>query len=173
MGQDDAQALWELDQDPEVMRFLNGGKPNSIDDIHHVFLPRLAKFTQPSKGWGVWQVSEKSSNEYLGWILARPMDFFTDSPRVDDLEVGWRFFKKAWGHGYATEAVIAVKDAIVQQASIGENQIHFISATAVAENTASVRIMKKLGMRLVRKYRHVDDSIDVAAVYYQMAVNNK
>ena len=30
MGQDDAQALWELDQDPEVMRFINGGEPHSM-----------------------------------------------------------------------------------------------------------------------------------------------
>ena len=45
MGQDDAQALWELDQDPEVMRFINGGKPNSINTINEVFLPRMKAFS--------------------------------------------------------------------------------------------------------------------------------
>lgn len=53
MGQEDAQALWALDQDPEVMRFLNGGKLHNMDDITNVVMPRMAKYTNPDKGWGI------------------------------------------------------------------------------------------------------------------------
>ena len=68
MDQDDAQLLWQLDQDEDVMRFINNGKKTSIEDIHAVSLPRMAKFTNQEKGWGLWQASTIDSNEYLGWV---------------------------------------------------------------------------------------------------------
>lgn len=100
------------------------------------------------------------------------MGYFTEYPKFDDLEIGWRFFKKARGKGYATEAAITIKDAIVHQASIEKTDINFISASAMEENITSINVMEKLGMRLLRKYRHVDPIGDVAAVHYQMDVNN-
>lgn len=170
MTQDDAQALWLLDQDPEVMHFLNGGKPSSLDDIHAIALPRMAKFTNADKGWGIWQVSDKNNDEYLGWVLVRPMNFFTEAPTYDDIELGWRFFKKTWGKGYATEAALALKDAIVQQASTDKAELNYVSALAVEDNLASIQVMKKIGMRLLKKYRHIDPIGDFDAVHYQMSV---
>lgn len=165
MGQEDAQALWELDQDPEVMHFINGGKPNSMQTINEVFLPRMQAYTNANKGWGLWQVCDKASYEYLGWVLVRPMDFFTDKPNFIDLELGWRFFKKAWGKGYATEAAIAIKDAIASQ-----TDIHYVSALAIEENIGSVGVMKKMGMNFTKKYTHQDPIGDFIAVHYQMSV---
>ncbi len=165
MGQKDAQPLWELDQDPDVMQFINGGKPNSMETINNVFIPRMLSYLNAEKGWGIWQVCDKKTKEYYGWVLVRPMDFFTEQPNVSDLELGWRFFKKAWGKGYATEAAIAIKDAIASQTNI-----HFVSALAIEDNIGSVGVMKKLGMTFVRKYIHKDPIGDFNAVHYQMSV---
>jgi len=165
MGQEDAQALWQLDQDPEVMRFINGGKPNSIETINEVFLPRMQAYTDASKGWGLWQVCDKSAQEYLGWVLVRPMDFFTDKPNFMDVELGWRFFKKAWGKGYATEAAIAIKDAVTAQTDIDH-----VSALALADNIDSIAVMTKMGMKFIREYTHKDPTGDFIAVHYQMSV---
>lgn len=165
MGQDDAQALWELDQDPEVMRFINGGEPHSMKLIEEDYLPRLKAYTNAAKGWGLWQVSDKVTQEYLGWVLVRPMDFFSDSPNFDDLELGWRFFKTSWGKGYATEAAIAIKDAIAEQTEVG-----FVSALAIEDNSASISVMKKMGMTFIKRYMHKDPSGDFMAVHYQMSV---
>jgi len=165
MGQDDAQALWELDQDPEVMRFINGGEPHSMELIKEDYLPRLKAYTNAAEGWGLWQVSNKVTQEYLGWVLVRPMDFFSDTPNFDDLELGWRFFKKSWGKGYATEAAIAIKDAIAEQAEVG-----FVSALAIEDNSASISVMKKMGMTFIKRYMHKDPSGDFMAVHYQMSV---
>ncbi len=165
MSQEDAQILWQLDQDPEVMRFINGGKPNSIETINEVFIPRMLAYMDTEKGWGIWQVCDKTSKEYLGWVLARPMDFFTDNPTFDDIELGWRFFKKAWGKGYATEAAIAIKDAVASQ-----TDIQYVSALAIADNIGSIGVMKKMGMNFVRKYAHKDPIGDFMAVHYQMSV---
>lgn len=165
MGEEDAQALWELDQDPEVMHFLNGGKPTSRETIYDVFLPRMAAYRDKNKGWGLWQVLDKDTQEYLGWVLVRPMDFFSDEPKFQDLELGWRFFKKAWGKGYATEAAIAIKNGIVSQ-----SDIHYVSALAVEDNHGSINVMKKVGMSFIKKYIHKDPLGDFTAVHYQMAV---
>ena len=165
MGEEDAQALWELDQDPEVMHFLNGGKPNSMETIKDVFMPRMLSYTNASKGWGIWQVLDKMTNEYLGWVLVRPMVFFTDSPNFADLELGWRFFKKAWGKGYATEAAIAIKAVVTLPADV-----QHVSALAVENNIASIKVMEKIGMRFVRQYVHKDPIGDFNAVHYQMQV---
>lgn len=165
MGNNDAQALWELDQDPAVMHFINGGKPNSMDTINKVFLPRMQAYTDKQKGWGIWQVSDKNTQEYLGWVLVRPMSFFTGEPKLNDLELGWRFFQKSWGKGYATEAAIAIKKIIAEQ-----KNIDYVSALAVEDNYGSIGVMKKVGMNFIRKYAHKDPIGDFTAVHYQMSV---
>ena len=165
MGQDDAQALWELDQDPEVMKFINGGKTHDMKTITDVFLPRMKAYTDIKKGWGLWQISDKATKEYLGWVLVRPMDFFTDDPKWRDLELGWRFFKKAWGKGYATEAAIAIKNGVISQ-----TDIDYVSALAIEDNYGSIGVMKKVGMHFFRKYAHKDPIGDFIAVHYQMSV---
>jgi len=165
MNSDDAQALWELDQDPEVMKFLNGGTPTSLEAVNSTFIPRMEKYRDSDKGWGIWQVSDQVTDEYLGWVLIRPMSFFTDSPNFNDLELGWRFFQSTWGKGYATEAAIAIKDAVV-----ANSDVTHVSALAVADNLASVGVMKKMGMSFVRAYLHTDPIGDFDAVHYQMPV---
>lgn len=149
MGQDDAQALWELDQYPAVMQFITGGKPNSIDTINKIILPSMKAYTDVKQGWGIWQVSDKFTQEYLGWVLVRPMDFFTNEPKLNDLELGWRFFQKSWGKGYATEAAITIKNNVVRQPSID-----YVSATALENNHRSIGVMKKIGLNFIRKYIH-------------------
>ncbi len=165
MGQDDGEALWELDQDPEVMQFINGGKPHDRKTIDEVFLPRMQAYTDTTKGWGLWQVSDKITNDYLGWVLVRPMDFFTDDPKWRDLELGWRFFKKSWGKGYATEAAIAIKNSVTRQTNID-----YVSALAIKENYGSISVMKKMGMAFIREYDHKDPIGDFIAVHYQMPI---
>ena len=166
MDSEDAQALWQLDQDPSVMKYLNAGIPTSMEQIKTIAIPRMGKYRDIDKGWGIWQVSDKHTDEYLGWVLIRPMAFFTDSPNFSDLELGWRFFQKSWGKGYATEAAIAIKDAVT-----ASSRVTHVSALAVADNLASIGVMKKLGMKFVRAYLHKDPIGDFDAVHYQMPVN--
>lgn len=169
MSRNDADLLFELDQDSEVMRYINGGKKTCMDDILAVFIPRLESYADQHKGWGIWKVSltmDKQSDTYLGWILVRPMDFFTDTPQWDNLEIGWRFKQIAWGKGYATEAAQAVIALVTQ-----EPHLNFISAIALEENLGSINIMKKLGMTFL-KTECVDESfVEGRVVYYQKSLS--
>ncbi len=141
-----------------------------MDDINNILLPRLDKYTKPDQGWGIWQVSDKVTQEYLGWVLISPMEFFSEDPAIKaahkkDIELGWRFFKKTWGKGYGSEAAIAIKEALVAQ-----TDIDFISAIAIEENYGSIGIMKKLGMSFIKKALHKDPLGETELVFYQMPV---
>nr|WP_259397292.1 GNAT family N-acetyltransferase [Shewanella sp. SG41-4] len=173
MTLDDGALLFELDQDERVMHFLNGGNKTTQHQIDTIMLPRLAQYLNPPKGWGLWKVHALDcalndqhglSGEYLGWVLVRPMHFFTDIQQ-HDLELGWRFKHVSWGKGYATEAAKAVMDAVSVL-----NEVTHVSAVAVEDNVASIAIMKKLGMTFQHKSIHRDPLGDTEAVFYQKAV---
>jgi RimJ/RimL family protein N-acetyltransferase len=170
---DDSALLFELDQDERVMHFLNGGHKTTQHQIDTVMIPRLAQYLNPAKGWGLWKVQALTcadndnhglSGAYLGWVLVRPMHFFTQA-QPHNLELGWRFKHISWGKGYATEAAKAVMDVVS-----AVDEVTHVSAVAIEENLASIAIMKKLGMTFLHKSIHRDPLGDTEAVFYQKEV---
>ncbi len=161
MSREDADLLFELDQNPEVMRYINGGKMTTRKDLEEKMIPRMEQYRNPEKGWGLWKVTVKESAQFIGWILVRPMEFFSAEPELENLELGWRFKQDAWGKGYATEAAKAVMQALTDKGGISQ-----LSAIAMPDNTGSINIMKKLGMTYVKTYVHKDPLGDLEAVYY-------
>lgn len=159
----DAGFLFELDQDPEVMRFINGGNVPSLEEVHSVFMPRLMAYFDREKGWGLFRITVRETSEPIGWILIRPMGFFSEAPEYRNLEIGWRLMRQAWGKGYATEAATAVLEAVA-----AKGDVDFVSALAMEGNEASIKLMKKLGMTFVKKYLHQDPLGDEEVVYYRM-----
>lgn len=137
----DCAFLFDLDRDTQVMRFINGGRPCTQEE-HERLRERIRAFTDVPQGWGLWGVCPKPDSKLIGWVLVRPIGFFTDAPQYSNLEVGWRFQSNSWGKGYATEAALAVMNALATSPKIR----HF-SAFAAPENLASVRIIEKVGMQ--------------------------
>lgn len=166
MDANDIEPLFQLDQDPAVMRFISGGVPTSKEQIESVFIPRMESYRSLDKGWGLWQVNVTQTDDYIGWILVRPMFFFSSHPEFDNLEIGWRFFQSAWGKGYASEAA----GHLIQQLSGNKNIKHF-SAIADKDNIASISVMKKVGMQYVKTYTHKDPLFEAEVIYYQVKSN--
>lgn len=167
MDRNDADLFYELDQDPEVMKYINGGNLTTPDEIKNIFIPRLEKYRDKEKGFGLWQVNVKDENKFIGWILVRPMKFFSDSPEMNNIEIGWRFKKMAWGKGYATEAAKQVINALSVNPSFAK-----FSAIALPENRGSIRIMEKLGMQYARtEVEDVPALGKVDVVCYEMENN--
>ena len=165
MNADDAELLFELDQDPEVMKYITGGKMTTMEKIMEVYVPRMESYTNPEKGWGIWKTAIRETNEYIGWILTRPMNFFSDQPEYDNLEIGWRLKRQYWGNGYATEGAKAIMDGL-----LGQRACRTFSAIAMQDNMASINIMKKVGMEYVKTYIHKDPIGDMECVYYECPV---
>lgn len=168
LGREDAALFLDLDSDPEVMRYINGGKPTTPQAFEEIALPRLYAYRDAQKGWGMFGVFLKESEAFLGWILVRPMDFFSDSPQWNNMELGWRFKQDTWGKGYATEAAKAVMLAVAQQTGVST-----FCAIADKDNTGSTNVMKKLGMRYVDTRLHKDPLGDSEVVYYHLELTQR
>ncbi|MEH8015746.1 GNAT family N-acetyltransferase [Rheinheimera muenzenbergensis] len=167
LSEQDAELLFEVDQDEEVMRHLSGGKLTTMQAITDIFLPRMAQYRNPEQGYGIWQVRRLQDNAYLGWVLIRPMGFNTANPSRDDVELGWRFKRAYWRQGFASEAAAAVAAAVLAQ----NRNVQFLSAITVPDNAGSIGVMRKLGMQFVKRYMHQDALGEVDAVLYRKAVS--
>lgn len=150
----DADNLFDLDSDPDVMRFLNGGKPTPRDVIENEILPRLLHDYERFAGYGRWAAVEKSTGEFLGWFALRPRE----GGGLDEAELGYRLRKSAWGKGYGTEGSRALINKGFTQLGVQR-----VFAQTMAVNVASRRVMEKAGLTLVRIFHQSwPDPIDGA-----------
>ncbi|WP_311669832.1 GNAT family N-acetyltransferase [Streptomyces chisholmiae] len=140
---EDADALVALDNDPEVLRFINGGKPVSAEVIRGRTLPRLCR-THPVSGRpDYWAAEARDSGDFLGWFEFRPLT----EESVAEVELGYRLARRAWGGGLATEGALA----LVERGFAGW-AVTRIEARTMAVNTRSRRVMEKVGLRFSRAY---------------------
>src|SRR4051812_8426898 len=95
----DVDNLFDLYSDPDVMRFLNGGESTPREMIQRETLPHFLRDYECFAAFGTWAAIEKSTGKFVGWFSFKP----TDDSRPDDIEIGYRLRKSAWGKGYATE----------------------------------------------------------------------
>lgn len=169
----DADNLFELDSDREVIRFVNlgiikGGDPIDTDceTIRNKTLPRWLAYYQKYDGYGFWAAIEKSSNEFIGWFQFRPA---LDSPfnvtsglfNNNDIELGYRLRKVFWGKGYATEGAKAL--VLKGFSELGTQRV---ISSAIAANRASSRVMEKAGLKFWQKYIHPE--IEPEVVVYAL-----
>lgn len=176
MGAEDAPALFDVDQDPEVMRYLNAGICTPMDQIEQRMVPRMLAYREPTLGHGIWQVTTRADCEllpscYIGWVLVRPMGFFTDHRQLDNLELGWRFKRAAWGLGFASEAAAAIAAAVAEHAAAHALPVQAFSALAVPDNHASIAVMKRLGMQFVSQRMHQDPMWTAEIVEYRKTLS--
>jgi RimJ/RimL family protein N-acetyltransferase len=139
----DADVLYDLDGDPEVMRFLNGGKPRARDVIRNKILPLFLRSYERFEGFGVWAAIEKSTGEFLGWFAFHPSE--TGGP--EEVELGYRLRRSAWGKGYATEG----SRALICK-GFTELGVQRVVADTMTVNAASRRVMEKAGLTYVRTF---------------------
>jgi len=141
--ENDVDHLVELDSDPEVMRFLNGGRPTSRAHIETSMLPAILGEYDRDPGLGTFAAFGKADNRFVGWFMLRRGEA---GPR-DEAELGYRLRRADWGRGYATEGSRALlHHAFVHQ---GLNRVH---AETMAVNSGSRRVMEKLGLRYETTY---------------------
>jgi RimJ/RimL family protein N-acetyltransferase len=140
---DDVDNLVELDSDPQVMRYITGGRATPREEIERLELPA---FLRRSDGYGFWAAVEKSTGEFIGWFHLRPRE----DGAADEPELGYRLRRSAWGKGYATEGSRALIERAF--ADLGARRVW---AETMVVHTASHRVMEKAGLRYVRTF-HAD-----------------
>jgi RimJ/RimL family protein N-acetyltransferase len=64
---EDLDALEALDADPEVMRYINGGRPTSREELREDILPFWLGYDERGDAWGFWAAIERATGTFLGW----------------------------------------------------------------------------------------------------------
>jgi RimJ/RimL family protein N-acetyltransferase len=145
--QADADNLFDLNGDPAVMRFINGGRPTPREVIEGEVLPRILRTSVQFPGFGYWAAVEKATGDFLGYFCLRPPRLSRPA-QPGEMELGYRLRRAAWGRGYATEGA----RALVRK-GFAELGVERVVATAYAEHLASRRVLEKVGLKLVRVFR--------------------
>jgi RimJ/RimL family protein N-acetyltransferase len=130
-------ADWEqfrpIATDVEVMRYITGGVPWTEEQMRG-FVDRQVKL-YAERGFCRWRLLEKPALEMIGFC---GVGIWRDGLNP---EIGWWLARRRWGRGLATEAArTALRDAFER---VGLDRIVSIAEPA---NTASTRIMEKLGL---------------------------
>jgi RimJ/RimL family protein N-acetyltransferase len=145
----DVDVLAALHGDPQVMRYIDTGRPAPRGVVEQETLPRIIReYGELPPGLGRFAAEEKDSGAFLGWFSLRPADSLgLSAGPADGIELGYRIRSELWGHGYATEGA----RALIRHAFLGLGLTEVV-ATTMAVNTASRRVMEKAGMVYVRTF---------------------
>lgn len=152
-GPADADLLVELDSDPAVMRYLSGGEPTAPELVRERDLPSvLAGYDRWAGRFGLFAAYETAGGAFLGWFCLRPE---RDGP-LDEVELGYRLRRAAWGRGYATE----VSSALLAKA-FTDLDVRVVWGATMALNRPSQRVMEKAGMTVAQTLPTPEDMLAV------------
>jgi len=137
LNMNDVDALYKLDSDPLVMKYLGNRPVKNLDEVNFYLKTILRQYELYDIGR--WAVMEKSTREMIGWAGLKYMNEETNGHK-DFYDVGYRFRPEFWGKGYATEATNAWIDYAKKYLNI-----QTLYASAHIENIASQNVLKKCG----------------------------
>jgi RimJ/RimL family protein N-acetyltransferase len=96
---DDLNDLSAIRSDPEVMRFIGAGQPDSSDQVREALENILLVWKQ--HGFGRWAVAHNMDKKLIGWCGLAFLD------KTEEIEIGYGIAKEYWGRGFSTEAAAA------------------------------------------------------------------
>lgn len=129
---DDLDDLAALLNDPDVMRYVGSGQPITREESA-LALESIIRHWH-THGFGRWAILDKETSDFIGFGGLRSL--------LGRAEVVYHLARAYWGQGLATEMARA-------SLRFGFEELGFQQIVAIAkpENTASIHVMDKLGMR--------------------------
>lgn len=141
----DAEFLFRLNNDPEVIRY-TGDDPFKDIDAARSFIETYDQYT--SFGHGRWLCVEKDGGQPVGWCGLKNRGF---------IDLGYRFLRSAWGKGYATESAFGSLEKGFEHFGMKE-----IIGRVAEGNENSIKVLIKLGM----EFTHIDKCHGLPARHY-------
>ncbi len=138
-AESDGDDFFEMMNSPEVCRYIPDEVPTRAQSDE-----KLTKLIADSPDMGLndkgrlnLAVELVSQNKMIGWVGLGPLPF-----RLEETEIYYTFARDYWGKGYAGEAAGAFLGYGFEVLGLEK-----IVAIVIPENTASVRVIEKLGMQ--------------------------
>jgi ribosomal-protein-alanine N-acetyltransferase len=123
----DAEALFEVLSDAQLMTWWSSGPHCSVEDTRAYLEPAAAG------EWRSWAITRAGEDTALGWVAVHDR-------RENVSEIGYILSRSCWGQGIAREAVTMVLDQLL----ITEGQRR-VFADADPENVHSIGLLTSMG----------------------------
>lgn len=143
MTESDASHLLELNSDPDVVRYTGDVACTDLNDALKIVTERSKPQFEQFK-MGRFSVFLHDGT-YLGWCGLK------NFPEYNEVDLGYRFHKRYWGKGYATEASLACL-----KYGFEELKLKRIIARVMPANIGSIKVVQRLKMN----FRGLDNSPD-------------
>jgi ribosomal-protein-alanine N-acetyltransferase len=136
----DSEDLYNFYRDPNFFQYLDWDGPSSVEESAMMINSWNQDFEL--KKLIPWGISSRNDNRLIGTIMFMPIrGTFQDLPRFP-LTISYDLQSDFWNKGIMTEALKAVLDF-----SKKKIQPHRVQAEVLSENTASLKVLKKLGFQ--------------------------
>jgi [ribosomal protein S5]-alanine N-acetyltransferase len=152
---DDVEAIYQIWIDAGVRKYLWDDTVISREETSSVIAKSLEYFR--AKDFGLWAVLPRDQERIIGFC---GYWFFHEPPQ---LELLYGIITDQWGKGFAPEAAKAMLRLGFEEFGFQE-----VIASTDAPNTASVRVMEKLGMSFLKR----QDSEGHDTIYFSIQQKN-
>jgi [ribosomal protein S5]-alanine N-acetyltransferase len=144
LNESDKQDLFEMDSDPSVHFYLENNPVKSMDEIETVI--EMISTQYRKNGIGRWAIVHKAGAECIGWC---GLKYHTErlNNHINFYELGYRFKKKHWDKGYATESSSAILEYAFKHI-----EMHSVFAITDPKNMKSKNVLSKLGFKFVETF---------------------
>jgi ribosomal-protein-alanine N-acetyltransferase len=132
----DLEAIHELHSLPETDEFNTLGIPEDLDETKNHLTAWIALNTPIDLKNYTLAILEKTSDSFIGLF---GLKLWGDKHRRG--EIWYKLHSDHWGNGYATEVLNLVLDY-----GFKELNLHRIQAGCAVDNSASMRVLEKVGM---------------------------
>jgi len=131
----DAEAFYKLNSDPEVLRFVPDKPLLNVEQARQILVDHpIADYRKYRFGRGACIL--KSTGEQIGFAGLKYLE------ELGEVDVAYRLMRSYWRMGLATEAALASV-----RFGFADLDLKRIIGLVMPENTASVRVLEKTGLR--------------------------
>ena len=149
LSDDDAEFILDLVNQPSFLRYIGDKEVrNTADAIRYIQTGPIASYER--HGFGLYLVELKETGVSIGMCGLIKRD------TLPDVDIGFAFLPAYWSQGLAYEAAAAV--LAYGRASLGLKRIVAITSP---DNTASIRLLEKIGFTFERFIRLGEDEAEV------------
>jgi ribosomal-protein-alanine N-acetyltransferase len=140
---EDAPDLAVAYADPEVVRFMSDGSTATLTEVEEGIDEWLERWA--SWGMSLFALERREDGRIVGRAGFLSWDSETWEVGGSETELGWLLAREHWGHGYATEAALALRNWAFQDRGLTR-----LISLIQHENLRSIRVAERIGERYER-----------------------
>lgn len=133
----DLEAINQLQSIPEVDKYNTLGIPKDLEETKKVMAPLLKANQKEETEYYTFVIEQISDGQFVGLIA-----LMLGAKKYKSAEVWFKLFPVFWGEGFATEALRKLI-----KFGFEDLGLHRIEAGCAVDNTASLKVMEKAGMK--------------------------